>query len=122
MADEETDLLGKRKDAQDEEEDEDDEEDEMALLLEYERVKKEREEKEKKEKEAKYENLTKEEQDLIIKGNPLFDNSYSLDKRWYEETVFRNQSKTEPKAKKRSINDTVRSDFHKKFLKKYIWT
>lgn len=94
----------------------------MAMLLEYERIKKDREEKERKEKEAKYENLTQAEQDEIVKGNPLFDNSYSLNKRWYEETVFRNQAKTEPKAKKRSINDTVRSDFHRKFLKKYIWT
>jgi protein CWC15 len=104
------------------ENDDDDDDDEMAVLLEYERIKKSREEKERKEKEAKYENLTTEEQEEIIKGNPIFDNSYSLDKRWYEETVFRNQAKTEPKAKKRSINDTVRSDFHKKFLKKYIWT
>lgn len=92
------------------------------MLLEYERIRKEREDKERKEKEAKYENLTTEEQEEIIAGNPLYDNSYSLNKRWYEETVFRNQAKTEPKAKKRSINDTVRSDFHKKFLKKYIWT
>jgi len=109
-------------DEDDQENDDDDDEDEMEMLLEYERIRKEREEKERKEKEAKYENLTTEEQDEIIKGNPLYDNSYSLNKRWYEETVFRNQAKTEPKAKKRSINDTVRSDFHKKFLKKYIWT
>jgi len=47
---------------------------------------------------------------------------YSLTKRWYEETVFKNQTKMEPKAKKRFINDTVRSDFHRKFLTKYIFT
>ena len=94
----------------------------MALLLEYERIKKNREEEERIEKEKKYANLTKEEQEQIMNDNPVFDNSYSLKKRWYEETVFRNQSKTEPEKKKRFINDTVRSDFHKNFLKKYIWT
>ena len=94
----------------------------MKLLEEFERIKKEREEKEKKEMEEKFDNLTNNEQQEILKGNPLYDNSYSLKKRWYEETVFKNQSKTEPKQKKRFINDTVRSDFHKKFLKKYIWT
>lgn len=40
--------------------------------------------------------------------------------RWYEDTVFKNQTKSEPKDKKRFINDTVRSSFHKKFLNKYI--
>lgn len=117
------DFLDKSED-QDESSDESSEEDdeETALLLEYERIKREREEKEKQEKEEKFDKMTKEEQKEVINNNPLFDESYSLKKRWYEETVFRNQSKTQPKEKKRSINDTVRSDFHKKFLKKYIWT
>ena len=46
--------------------------------------------------------------------------SYSLKKRWYEETVFKNQSRTAPKEKKRFINDTVRSDFHRKFLNRFV--
>ena len=40
--------------------------------------------------------------------------------RWYEDAVFKNQAKNEPTERKRFINDTVRSDFHKKFLNKYI--
>lgn len=94
----------------------------MEILAEYERTKREREERERKEREAKFENMTEEEQQEVMNGNPVFDNSYSLNRRWYEESIFRNQAKNEPKAKKRSSNDTVRSDFHKKFLKKYIWT
>lgn len=106
--------------SEDEEEDEDLEE--MKLLEEFERIKKQREQEEKQQLEEKYENLTEKEQGEILKGNPLYDSSYSLQKRWYEETVFRNQSKTQPVEKKRFINDTVRSDFHKKFLKKFVWT
>ena len=54
-------------------------------------------------------------------GNPLLDNSeFSLKKKWTEETIFRNQSRDEPKEKMRFVNDTVRSDFHRKILKKYI--
>jgi Cwf15/Cwc15 cell cycle control protein len=30
------------------------------------------------------------------------------------------QARTEPEKKKRFINDTIRSDFHRSFLKKYV--
>lgn len=40
--------------------------------------------------------------------------------RWDEDVIFKNQSRGEPKAVKRFINDTVRSDFHQKFLQRYI--
>ena len=35
--------------------------------------------------------------------------------RWDDDVVFRNQGKTE-KKKKRFINDTIRSDFHIRFM------
>jgi protein CWC15 len=41
-------------------------------------------------------------------------------RKWNDDVVFRNQSRSEPEQKKRFINDTIRSDFHKSFLKKYI--
>lgn len=58
----------------------------------------------------------------IMKGNPLIDqsNDYSLQKSWIDDTVFKNQTRTEPKDKKRFINDNMRSDFHKKFMHRYI--
>jgi len=42
--------------------------------------------------------------------------------RWYEDTVFRNQARSEKQKKKEFVNDNVRSSFHKKFLSKYIYT
>ena len=53
-------------------------------------------------------------------GNPLLSNTYSLERKWYEETVFKNQSRNEPKEKKKFINDNLRSEFHKKFMNKYV--
>ncbi len=34
--------------------------------------------------------------------------------------VFKNQSREPKKEAKRFINDTVRNDFHRRFLNKYI--
>ena len=45
---------------------------------------------------------------------------FSLKKKWYEESVFKNQSRKEEKLKKRFINDSVHSDFHYRFLDKAI--
>jgi hypothetical protein len=39
---------------------------------------------------------------------------------WDEDVVFKNQTRGEVKAQRRFINDTVRSDFHRKFLERYI--
>ncbi|EER05302.1 conserved hypothetical protein, partial [Perkinsus marinus ATCC 50983] len=46
--------------------------------------------------------------------------SMQLKRRWDDDTVFKNQSRNQPKGKKRFINDAVRSDFHRKFLDRYI--
>lgn len=40
--------------------------------------------------------------------------------RWDDDVVFKNQARSEPKAQRRFINDTIRSDFHKRFLQRYI--
>ncbi|KAG6503757.1 hypothetical protein ZIOFF_036081 [Zingiber officinale] len=40
--------------------------------------------------------------------------------RWDDDVVFKNQSRGETKAPKRFINDTIRNDFHRKFLHKYM--
>jgi protein CWC15 len=42
-------------------------------------------------------------------------------RRWDDDVIFRNNAKnTNAPKEKRFINDTVRSDTHKDFLKKYI--
>jgi len=43
-----------------------------------------------------------------------------IKRRWNDDVVFRNQARDEPEHKKRFINDTIRSDFHRSFLKKFI--
>jgi hypothetical protein len=40
-------------------------------------------------------------------------------RRWDADVVFHGQAKEQPKAK-RFINDTIRNDFHRAFLKRYI--
>lgn len=102
--------------------DDDDEDDTLALLAELENIKKERaEEKLKKEKLQKEEELKVKEAELL-RGNPLLNNpaSFSVKRRWDDDVVFKNQARGETKAPKRFINDTIRNDFHRKFLHKYM--
>lgn len=101
---------------------EEDSDDEAELLRELDRIKKEREFEEAKrrdEDERKQAQIRREE---VMRGNPLLDTApgYSLRKKWTEDTVFRNQTRGEPKSRVRFINDTVRSDFHRKFLSRYV--
>lgn len=105
-------------DSEDQEESEDTDEE---LMREYEKIKKMREEEKKKLEEQNAEKLKKQAEEQLLLGNPLVNVSgYSLKKKWFEDTVFKNQSKSEPKTLKRFVNDTVRSDFHRKFLSKSI--
>ena len=96
--------------------------DEEELMAEFEKVKQERAQAEnlkKLEEEAKKQELRNEQ---LLKGNPLIDAApgFDLKRKWTEETVFKNQARGEPQPKKRFINDTVRNDFHKKFLDRYV--
>ncbi|CAL5392439.1 unnamed protein product [Camellia sinensis] len=43
-----------------------------------------------------------------------------LHNRWDDDVVFKNQARGESKAPKRFINDTIKNDFHWKFLHKYM--
>lgn len=70
------------------------------------------------------------QEEQLMGGNPLLrkeegNNSaepqdFSIKKRWYDDSVFKNQTKGEAKVQKRFINDTIRNDFHRKFMAKYI--
>ena len=86
-------------------------------------------------KEREREHLEEMEQrDELKMGNPLLRDemadandggvgkkkSATLKRRWDDDTVFRNQARDEPKREKRFVNDTIRSDFHKRFLNRYI--
>lgn len=86
----------------------------------------------------------KERTDAVLRGNPLLNQAsfkvkrryvsmsiielrvclgfgtLSLMCRWDDDVVFKNQARDEPTLKKRFVNDTIRSDFHRNFLKKYV--
>lgn len=41
-------------------------------------------------------------------------------RRWNDDVVFKNCARTEPEKNTTFINDCIRSDFHRKFMDKYI--
>ncbi|MED6210291.1 hypothetical protein PIB30_062775 [Stylosanthes scabra] len=107
----------------DDDEDDDEEDDTEALMAELEQIKKERaEEKLRKERQEQEEELKVKEAELL-RGNPLLNNpttSFNVKRRWDDDVVFKNQARGETKVAKRFINDTIRNDFHRKFLQKYM--
>mmetsp|Transcript_11986 Transcript_11986/g.25533 ORF Transcript_11986/g.25533 Transcript_11986/m.25533 type:complete len:267 (-) Transcript_11986:55-855(-) len=113
-------------DESDSDDDDDDDDDEAELLAELERIKQERAE-----EKARQEDLARQERedgmrDEVLHGNPLLQldqqggDEFAVKRRWDDDVVFRNQTRNAPKKQKRFINDTIRSDFHKRFLNKYI--
>ncbi len=66
----------------------------------------------------------------ILTGNPLLKDRYAagagksdmrVKRRWDDDVVFKNCSRAEPdKSERTFINDSLRSEFHKKFMDKYI--
>ncbi|XP_055809025.1 uncharacterized protein LOC129877535 [Solanum dulcamara] len=110
-------------DESDDDDDDDDEDDTEALLAELEQIKKEKaEEKLRKERQEQEEELKAKEAELL-RGNPLLNSqptTFSVKRRWDDDVVFKNQARGEMKAAKRFINDTIRNDFHRKFLHKYM--
>lgn len=104
-----------------------DDEEEAALLKEYIKIKKEKEEAEKKKLEEQAKAREEEDNKELMHENPLFNKEkdenegvFSLQRKWYDETVFKNQARIQKKEKKRFINDTVRSDFHRDFMNRFI--
>lgn len=63
------------------------------------------------------------ERDIAL-GNPLLNpqKDYGVKRRWDDDVVFKNQARgTEERGKeKRFVNDLLRSDFHKRFMDKYV--
>jgi protein CWC15 len=107
--------------------DDSDDDEEVALAAELAKIRAEKEaakraaeEKERKEEEAK---LT----EAAMLGNPLLQHGGTsssgggvMKRKWNDDVVFRNQARKEPEGQKRFINDTVRNDFHKRFMDKFM--
>ena len=83
--------------ASEEEEASGDGDDELELLRELERIKREREE---------------------VKKEEEFERTKKL--RWNHDIIFRSQRPNTAPNKKRFINDVIRTEFHRRFLEKYI--
>lgn len=108
--------------------DDDSDDDTAALLEELNKIKRERAaETEKKEQEKKQEE-ERIRMENILSGNPLLNYSsgksgssdMKVKRRWDDDVVFKNCARTEPDKKGAFINDSLRSEFHKKFMEKYI--
>jgi len=108
------------------EDDSSDEEDETAdLLNELNKIKAEREEERKIEEVKKAEEEERIRTENILSGNPLLNaqavkKNTGVKRRWDDDVVFKNCARQEPEQKKNFVNDTIRSDFHRRFMYKYI--
>lgn len=127
--DDESDLKKKNgNESQDDTEDDDDDDDDTeALMAELNKIKQERAAEAARleaEKKAREEKIRVEN---ILKGNPLLNDQkpstsdFKVRRRWDDDVVFKNCAKIETDKKQKDfINDTLRSDFHKKFMERYI--
>uniref|UniRef100_A0A7S1DIM2 Cwf15/Cwc15 cell cycle control protein n=1 Tax=Hemiselmis andersenii TaxID=464988 RepID=A0A7S1DIM2_HEMAN len=106
--------------------DDDDEDETAELMKELERIKREREEEAAAKAIEEQARLEQERKEAMLRGNPLLGGAAAaggamgVKRRWDDDVVFRHQARNEPEAKKRFINDTIRNDFHRKFLNKYV--
>ncbi|KKZ64028.1 hypothetical protein EMCG_01689 [[Emmonsia] crescens] len=115
------DSIGSESDSSEEESD-DDEDETAELMRELEKIKRERaEQKAKEEQEREAQEQEKREVD-VARGNPLLNpQDFNVRRRWDDDVVFRNQARgTENRGKKEFVNDLLRSDFHKRFMSKYV--
>ncbi|CAF1304343.1 unnamed protein product [Didymodactylos carnosus] len=123
-------------DTQDDDDDDEDEDDTEELMAELNRIKKERAvevAKLEQERRVEEERIRTEN---ILKGNPLLNpkaaqqsqvlsttnsSEFRVKRRWDDDVVFKNCAKAENLNKRSQfINDSLRSEFHKKFMEKYI--
>lgn len=124
------DAVVKREDGNDEDEDDerdnasddsdDSDSDEEELLRELEKIKREREEEAVQQQRARVEEQRMEERDVAANSNPLMADQ-KVKKQWWQDTVFRGQAKDAGTQKKKEfVNDTIRSDFHRKFIDRFV--
>jgi len=101
-------------------EDSDDEDETAELQRELEKIKRERAEKrEQEEREKAAEEEAAREHDIAL-GNPLLNpkTDFNVKRRWDDDVIFKNQARgTDDKRKKEFVNDLLRSDFHKRFMR-----
>ncbi|XP_068158877.1 protein CWC15 homolog [Drosophila tropicalis] len=117
--------------------DSDSDDDDAALLAELQKIKQERmQETARREAEKKQED-ERIRMENILSGNPLINYEpgvqasaagrasgmgadLKVKRRWDDDVVFKNCARSVPEKKTHFVNDALRSDFHKKFMDKYI--
>ncbi|KAL1991238.1 hypothetical protein VTN49DRAFT_5742 [Thermomyces lanuginosus] len=104
------------------EEDSDDEDEEAELMRELEKIKRERQEQKQREERERAAKEQEQREYEIARGNPLLNpQDFTVKRRWDDDVVFKNQARgTEQKKPKEFVNDLLRSDFHKRFMSKYV--
>lgn len=128
-------------DADDDDDDDDDsDEDETAeLLRELEKIKRERAEEKARQDQEEQAKSAEDRAAEVAMGNPLLNlaaalgqqtpntptsasvgGSFAVKKRWDDDLVFKNQAQTEPARPTHFVNDLLRTEFHKKFMSKFI--
>lgn len=107
--------------------DEDSDDDTAALLAELNKIKRERIQENAKKEAEKQQEDEKIRMENILSGNPLLNYTSAAPKantkvkrRWNDDVVFKNCARTEVDKGNTFINDSLRSEFHKKFMEKYI--
>lgn len=96
------------------EEDASDSDDEAELLRELEKIKKEK-------AEAQLRKQQKEKEESAINSNPLLNPNKPIRKNWRQDKVFNYKNNSEKKKTDDDyVNDLLRSDFHQKFMNKYV--
>ncbi|KFR08428.1 Spliceosome-associated protein CWC15 [Opisthocomus hoazin] len=110
-------------DDEDEDLEDSDDDDTAALLAELEKIKKERaEEQARKVKSHPLKSICCSKPNFTAVGSSMSWGKKMVKQRWDDDVVFKNCAKgiDETKKDKRFVNDTLRSEFHKKFMEKYI--
>ncbi|KAG5682734.1 hypothetical protein PVAND_012067 [Polypedilum vanderplanki] len=104
-----------------------DDDDTAALLAELNKIKNERAQENAKKEAEKQQEEERIRLENILSGNPLLNYSAGTSKgntkvkrRWNDDVVFKNCARTEVDKGDTFINDSLRSEFHKKFMEKYI--
>lgn len=127
-------------DDEDDDDDDDDEDDSAELLRELEKIKRERAaEKERQEREQSASSAAQREAEIAT-ANPLLNlaaalgqtptgvnttvpGTFAVKRRWDDDLIFKNQAmnqRDKDKASGQFVNDLLRTEFHKKFMAKFI--
>lgn len=114
-------------DSDNSDDDSDSDDDTAALMAELNKIKSERAQDEAKRDAERAQEEERIRMENILSGNPLLNYSSAqksgapkVKRRWNDDVVFKNCARTESDKPADFVNDSLRSQFHRKFMEKYI--